>query len=335
MTAPRVSILLPVRNEERLLPAALTSLLQQSLSDWELVAINDGSSDATGAVLDAAAANDQRIRVFHRPQQGLVAALNDGLAHCCAPLVARMDGDDICHPRRLERQAAFLDTHPHVTLVACQVRHIPRQSLTAGMRAYESWQNSLLDHSEIMRDLYVESPFTHPSVMFRRDTVAALGGYRDCGWAEDYDLWLRLALTGALFSRLPEVLFYWRDRPQRQTRTAGAYSLEAFRACKAHHLRRSFLQGIDRVTLWGAGLEGKAWRQALLAEGITVERWIEVDPRKIGQTIHGAQVNGIDALKPGEGRTLVTVGAKGARAQVRAFAAQAGLVEGEDFLCVT
>jgi len=335
MTAPRVSILLPVRNEERLLPAALTSLFQQSLTDWELVAINDGSSDATGAILDAAAASDRRVRVLHRPQQGLVAALNDGLAHCCAPLVARMDGDDICHPRRLERQAAFLDTHPQVTLVACQVRHIPRKALTAGMRAYESWQNSLVDHSEIMRDLYVESPFTHPSVMFRTEAVLDLGGYRDCGWAEDYDLWLRLALSGALFARLPETLFYWRDRSQRLTRTADAYSLEAFRTCKAHHLRRSFLQGVDRVTLWGAGIEGKSWRRALLAEGVTVERWIEVDPRKIGQTIHGAQVNGIDALKPGEGYTLVTVGAKGARAQVRAFAAQSGLVEGEDFLCVT
>jgi len=335
MSIPRVSILLPVRNEEQLLPAALGSLFRQTLTDWELVAVNDGSSDATGAVLDAAAGKDVRIRVVHQPPTGLVAALNAGLASCRAPLVARMDGDDICHPRRLELQAAFLNDHPEVTLVACQVRHVPRQQVTDGMGAYETWQNSLLDHDQIMRDRYVESPFVHPSVMFRRDAVQALGSYRDTGWPEDYDLWLRLAGAGARFARLSEVLFYWRDRPGRLTRTAEEYTLNAFRACKTHHLRQSFLAGVNEVTLWGAGIEGKAWRKILLAEGIVIRRWLEVDPRKIGQIIHGAPVTGIDALSPGDGKILVTVGAKGARAQVRAFACEAGLREGEDFLCVT
>jgi len=335
LTTPKVSILMPVRNEEHLLPAALASLLRQTLTDWELVAVNDGSTDDTSALLDAAASSDPRIHVLHHPPEGLVAALNAGLAQCRAPLVARMDGDDVCHPHRLERQTDFLGVHPEVTLVASQVRHVPRQQLTEGMRAYELWQNRLLTHAQIMRDLYVESPFTHPSVMFRRDAVLGLGSYHDCGWPEDYDLWLRLAHAGACFSRLPEVLFFWRDRPQRQTRTAAAYHLDAFRACKAHHLRHSFLAGTDRVTLWGAGIEGKAWRRILSSEGVAIRRWVEVDPRKLGQSIHGAPVVGIDSLQPGDGRTLITVGAKGAREQVRAFAARAGLVEGEDFICVT
>jgi glycosyltransferase involved in cell wall biosynthesis len=335
MTGPRISILLPVRNEARLLPAALASLFRQTLPDWELVAVDDGSSDATAAILAAAAARDARVRVLRQPASGLVAALNAGLAECRAPLVARMDGDDICHPERLQHQAAFLADHPEVTLVACGVRQVPRPTLTDGMLAYERWQNSLLDHAEISRDLFVESPFVHPSVTFRRDAVLALGGYRDAGWAEDYDLWLRLAQAGARFARLAEVLFYWRDRPQRQTRTAAAYTLAAFRACKVHHLQAGFLAGVEAVTLWGAGVEGKAWRRALLAAGIGVRRWIEVDPRKLGQTIHGAPVVGIETLSPSDGKTLVTVGTKGARTQVRAHAARSGLVEGSDFVCVT
>lgn len=335
MTTPRLSILLTVRNEERFLPAALASLQHQTLHDWELVAVNDGSSDATAALLDAAAARDPRIRVLHRPPIGLVAALNLGLTACQAPLVARMDGDDVCHPRRLAVEVDYLDAHAEVTLVACRVRHIPRQLLTDGMRAYESWQNSLFNHEEIVRDLYVESPFVHPSVIFRRDSVCAVGGYRDAGWPEDYDLWLRLARAGARFARVPEVLFFWRDRPERYTRTAPSSSLAAFRSCKTHHLRRTFLADTAAVTLWGAGSEGKAWRRTLLAEGITVRRWIEVDPRKLGQVIHGAPVVGIEQLRPGDGPTLITVGAKGARAQIREFAAARGLSEGVDFLCVT
>jgi len=335
MTSPHLSILLTVRNEERYLPAALDSLFRQTVRDWELVAVDDGSSDATGAILDAAAVSDPRVRVLHRPPVGLVAALNAGLNACRAAMVARMDGDDICHPRRLEKQTAFLDAHPEVTLAACQVTQVPRQQLSAGMRAYENWQNSLLDHDQISRDLYVESPFVHPSVIYRREAVIAVGGYRDTGWPEDYDLWLRLAQAGARFARLPEVLFYWRERPERFTRTAPSCTLEAFRACKAYHLRQAFLTGVAAVTLWGAGIEGKAWRRALLREGLEVRRWIEVDPRKLGQVIHGAPVVGINTLIPGVDRTLVTVGTKGARAQVRELAAQRELVEGDDFLCVT
>ena len=332
---PRVSILMPVRNEERFLPAALASLARQTLTDWELVAVDDGSTDATGVMLARAATADPRIRVMHRPPGGLVAALNAGLAACRSPMVARMDGDDVCHPLRLELQAAHLATHPETTLVTCQVRHVPRQLLTDGMRNYEGWQNDLLGHDAIIRDLFVESPLTHPSVMFRRDAVQRLGGYHDCGWAEDYDLWLRMAAAGMRFARLPRVLFYWRDRPERQTRTAPAYTLEAFRACKIHHLRTGFLAGADEVTLWGAGSEGKAWRLALLTRGIHVRRWIEVDARKIGQVIHGAPVLGIENLAPGDGPTLITVGAKGAREQIRHYAVGRGLDEGRDFLCVT
>jgi len=335
VTIPRVSILLAVRNEERYLPAALASLRRQTESAWELVAIDDGSCDATPGVLGQAAERDTRIRYFRQPPLGLVAALNAGLDRCRTELVARMDGDDVCHPRRLERQLAVFSADPELGLVGCRVRQFPRPELTEGMRSYEVWQNSHLDHAEILRDLWVESPFAHPSVTFRRKLVQQLGGYRDCGWAEDYDLWLRLAAAGCRFARCPETLLFWRDRPERLTRTAEHCTLEAFRSCRIHHLQRGFLAGDRGLTLWGAGLEGKAWRLALAAVGISVRRWVEIDPRKIGQTIHGAPVVGVDTLTPGQGRILVTIGARGARAEVRRLAANRGLVEGVDFLCVT
>jgi glycosyltransferase involved in cell wall biosynthesis len=335
MNRPTVSVLLPVRNEERFLPAALGSLYRQTWPHWELVAVDDGSTDATPAILAAAAKRDSRVRVVTRRPEGLVAALNKGLEACRAPLVARMDGDDICHPRRLELQVACLNANPRLDLLASAVRHFPRPLIREGMRAYEAWQNGLVAHEEILRNLFVESPFAHPSVLFRREEVVRAGGYRDCGWAEDYDLWLRMAEGGSRFARISEVLLFWRDRPGRLTRTAPNCSAQAFRACKAHHLRRGFLKGEDEVTLWGAGLEGKAWRKTLEREKVRVRRWVEIDPRKIGQRIHGAPVVPIDALKPGDGKTLVTVGAREARPQIRAWAAKAGLAEGKDFLCVT
>jgi glycosyltransferase involved in cell wall biosynthesis len=332
---PQVSILLPVRNEARHLPAALASLAAQTLTDWELVAVDDNSSDATPAILAAAAARDSRIRLLANPDRGLVPALNHGLAACRAPLVARMDGDDVCHPRRLAVQATLMASRPEVGLVACRFRHFPRQELRVGMLAYEEWQNTLVSHETISRDLFVESPFVHPSVMVRREILDAVGGYRDLGWAEDYDLWLRLAAAGVRFARTEEPLFYWRDRPERATRTMAEYAAEAFRACKAHHLRHGFLAGVDQVILAGAGLEGRAWCRTLAAEGVRVASWVDVDPRKRGRVLHGAPILAPDEVVPGGGKMLITVGTRGARAGIRQWATQAGFREGVDYVCVT
>jgi glycosyltransferase involved in cell wall biosynthesis len=336
MTKPTVSILLPVRNEERFLPAALASLFRQTLTSWELIAVDDGSTDETPAILNEASHRDPRVRVLRPSRRGLVTALNAGLDACCAPFVARMDGDDISHPRRLEIQADFLADNPTVGLVACSFRHFPRHHLRSGMLAYEEWQNGLASHDTILRDLFVESPFVHPSVMFRKDAVLAVGGYRDLGWAEDYDLWLRLASTGIRFGRIPLNLFFWRERPERATRTMSEYSGEAFRECKVHHLKKGFLNGKSEVVLAGAGLEGRAWSRALHKEGIRIVLWVDVDPRKVGRNLHGAPVISHLDLTAGNGtKVLATVGTRGARKQLRQWAERAGFTEGLDFLCVT
>lgn len=332
---PAVSILMPVRNEERYLPAALASLTRQTLRDWELIAVDDGSTDATPAILAAAAATDPRSRVLSTGGQGLVPALNRGLAACRAPLIARMDGDDVSHPYRLAEQAAFLADNRDIGLVACSFRHFPRHAVGSGMTAYEEWQNRLLDHDAIMADRFVESPFVHPSVMFRRPCVEAVGGYRDMGWPEDYDLWLRLAGAGTRFARLPDRRFFWRERPERTTRTNPCYTAEAFRRCKLHHLQQGFLAGEGQVRLAGAGKEGRAWYRTLHEAGIGVAEWVDVDPRKVGRTLHGAPVLATAEAGTRGPKLLITVGTRGARDQVRQWAYGAGFCEGKDVVCVT
>ena len=335
MTAPAVSVLMPVHNEEQHLAAALSSLQRQTLQNWELIAVDDGSTDATGKILEEYAGKDRRIRVMSRANSGLVSSLNAGFDVCTSEFVARMDGDDVCHPHRLEKQYNYLQHHREIGVVTCNFRHFPRQGLKVGMLAYEQWQNSLRDHALIMRDRFVESPIVHPTTMFRKRAVEAVGGYRDMGWAEDYDLWLRLADHGCRFAMLDEVLFFWRDRPERYTRTNAVCSPDAFRRCKASFLRQGFLAGHNEVTLIGAGLEGRAWLKALAAEQVRVARWVDVDPRKRGQVLHGAPVVQPDEVSPDSGKMLVTIGTRGARDQVRQWAESRGLREGKDFVCVT
>ncbi|HXE96603.1 MAG TPA: glycosyltransferase [Dongiaceae bacterium] len=331
---PQVSILMPVRNEESFLPATLNSLYRQTLADWELIAVDDGSSDGTPRILAAAAGHDVRVRVIRREGGGLVAALNAGLEACRAPLLARLDGDDICHPRRLELQAAYLEAHPAIGLVACNFRHFPRTGLKQGMIDYESWQNSLTRHPAIIRDLFVESPFVHPSIMTRRIIMEGLGGYHGSGWPEDYDLWLRMAAAGVQFARLPHTLLFWRDHPERATRTMDEYALHAFRACKCHHLLNSFLQDSPDVVIAGAGLEARAWQRLLTAAKVTVSTWLDVDPRKIGRILHNAPVLSPDELHLNGRKMIVAIGVRGAREQFRSVARRRGWQEGMDFVCV-
>lgn len=334
-TPPVISLLMPVRNEEKHLRSALASLASQTFREWELVVVDDGSSDRTPDIVTGAAAADRRIRLFRSPGKGLVQALNFGLEQCRAELIARMDGDDVCHPRRLELQERLMADHPEVSLAACSFRHFPRKNLKIGMLSYEEWQNSLATHEQICRDIFVESPFVHPAVVVRRQVLESVGGYVDMGWAEDYDLWLRLHTAGCRFARLPDPLFYWRDRPERSTRTMAEYTNEAFRRCKAHHLRNGFLNGASSVTLIGAGIEGRAWRKVLAEVDITVSRWVDLDPRKVGMMLHNAPVIPEHAVEPGSGPMLVTIGTRGARSQIRHWASGRGLLEGVDFICVT
>jgi glycosyltransferase involved in cell wall biosynthesis len=331
---PRVSILMPVYNAAATLPGALRSVLAQSFREWELIAVNDGSGDASLEILDRAAQKDRRIRVLSGAHGGIVEALRWAGALASAPLLARMDADDVMHPRRLRLQVARLDSPPHVDVLATRVRSIGATG--EGMRRYVDWQNGLLSHDDLVRNFFVESPIAHPSVLMRRPCFERAGGYQDPGWAEDFDLWHRMREQGARFEKLPRTLLAWRDGERRLTRTHPMYGEEKFYAAKLHFFRRHPLCK-SPVTVWGAGPIGRDWTRDLLRAGIEVPHVIDIDPKKIGRTITSGRVKVVspdEGLKRRAGLILGAVGARGARDQIRARLRRESLSEGRDFLFV-
>lgn len=336
MPVPGVSVLLPVRDADTTLSECLESLAVQTLAAHEVLAVDDGSRDGTRALLEAARERDGRIRVLDARGRGLVAALNAGLDAARAPLVARMDADDVCHPERLARQVAHLAAHPEVDIVGCGVHLLDEVEGNHGMRAYVRWLNGLLDHDAIVRDLWVESPLAHPSVMARRSVLAALGGYRAVDGPEDYDLWLRAYAHGVRFAKVPEVLLAWRDRPRRLSRSDPRYAPAKFRAVKIEGLERArHLRAARGVVLWGGGPIAKGWARALAARGHHVDAFVDVSPRRLGQTIHGARVVGAPEAAGFPGALhLAAVGRAEARAEIRRLAAGIGLADGRDLLAV-
>jgi glycosyltransferase involved in cell wall biosynthesis len=331
-----VSVLLPCYNAAETLEACLDSLAAQTHPDFEVVAVDDGSSDATAEILRGRAAADRRIQLLVRPHGGIIRALNHGLASCRGRYVARMDADDRCDPQRLAKQAEFLDANPEVALVSCLVRAFPSENVRGGFRVYLDWLNALVRHEDILREIFVESPLPHPSVMLRRDWLVRCGAYQERGWPEDYDLWLRMAQAGAVFAKLPEVLLDWRERPERLTRVDRRYSLENFLRAKAHYLARGPLVGRDAVIVWGAGMMGRRLSKHLLRHGAPLQAFIDIDPKKIGRTRRGRPVIAPQDLPAAWARAenpilLAAVGARGARDLIRTRLAEMGFKEGRDW----
>ena len=292
------------------------------------------------------AARDPRVRVLETAPdsgqgvdetdgEGLLAALDLALAAARAPLLARMDGDDIAKPRRLELQRDLLDSRPDLAGCGTAVELFPRSSVGDGYRRYEVWLNGLSEPRDVNSDLFVECPVAHPTLMIRRSVLFGLGGYRDCGWPEDYDLILRLHAAGMRVANLPDVLLRWRVRPDRHSLTSDRYSAEAFRRCKVHFLDQTFLPARRPLVVWGAGKVGKPLARELIRQGLHVAAFVDLDARKIGQEIHGAPVldpAGFEGLlQNGDPYVLAAVGSPGARDKIRAALTALGLRDIHDY----
>jgi len=208
---PSISVAMSVYDGERFLAGAIESVLAQTFADFEFLILDDGSRDATRAIAAHYAARDPRIRLITRENRGLIASLNELLGEARAPLVARMDADDICLPERFEHQIAFMQAHPEIGVLGTWTDDIDENDAPYRLDA----PDHPVDHDGFLAAIDGGLPLLcHPAVMFRRDLVLSVGGYhpafRHC---EDLDLWLRLA-TVTRVANLPQRLLRYRHYSQ-------------------------------------------------------------------------------------------------------------------------
>lgn len=332
---PAVSLLIPARNAASTLEEALASVASQTFTEWEALLVDDGSTDETAEIAAVWARRDARFRLLRQEAPtGIVAALNRAVAEARAPILARMDADDISHPERLARQHERLSAGD-VHAAGCLVRYFPREQVAGGALRYETWLNSVITPEEHDRDVFVECPLAHPTLMLTAEALRHVGGYRATGWAEDYDLVLRLWEAGYGLAKVPEVLLQWREGAGRASRTRPEYSLDAMVRCRAHYLCRTHLRELPAV-IFGAGPVGKSIARALGKEGGRLAAFVEVDARKVGQTIHGVPVLDQQEALGLRGRAfgLAAVGQPGARNELRKLLRSADWIEGVHFRCV-
>ncbi len=356
---PRVSVVLPAFNALGTLPRAVQSIRQQTFTDWELIVVDDGSTDGTEEWLRQQAAKEPRLKVVQQAHGGIVTALGAGLTGARGEFIARMDADDESLPERLAEQVAYLDAHLDIGVVGSLVEFAGERAASEGYALHVDWLNTVTTPEQIALNRFVESPFAHPSVMFRRALVAKHGGYREGPFPEDYELWLRWLEAGVRMAKVPQMLLRWHDLPERLSRIDARYAVEAFYQLKADFLARwlrihvvaadvrrgSGLSdappsppphvvgyGNGRALLiWGAGRMTRKRAKLLEGHGIAIKAYVDIDPNKLGRSRAGHLV-----LKPEEipagAFVLGYVAKRGAREDCRGRLERQGLVEGRDFL---
>lgn len=327
-----VTILLPFRNASQTLDAAIRSINEQSFREWELLLINNASSDESTSIAVDWSRHDPRIHVLEEPVAGIAHALNTGLRHATSSILARMDADDIAHPERLGRQVAFMEEHPEIGVLGTRTRFETTVEKSSGMAWFVNWQNAILTSHEHYVKRFVDAPLAHPTVIFRRELVEKFGGYDTGPLPEDHELWLRWMHHGVRFAKLTEELLTWTDHPQRLSRTHPNYSVDAFFTTKAKWVaawyRRKYT---DERPIIIAGTSGLCRDRAakLEAEGLRIHAFTDVKKRKVP----GYAFIPHDEL-PSAGKALIIsfISQRGTGDRIAAFLSSRGLVEGEDFI---
>lgn len=332
---PRVSVLMAVRNADRTLGDAIASIVGQSFRDWELLIVDDHSTDESSRIIGGFVGRDRRIKPLTAPSRGLVPALNAGLAAARGEYVARMDADDVCQAERLAEQVALLDSRPELGVASCLVNFGGDPVAGEGYALHVEWLNTLLTPEAIALNRFVESPLANPSAMFRRSLIRRFGGYREGDFPEDYEFWLRLLEGGVRMAKVPRVLFTWRDSPDRLTRRDARYRPEAFYAIKSGYLARE----VERrragrsVWVWGAGRVTRKRAELLAGHRTSIAGYIDIDPAKTRASRLPVPVLPPDAMPgPDDSFVLGYVGNRGARDLVRSRLVSRGFTEGSDFL---
>ncbi len=289
---PIISVLMPVYNAQRYVAAAVESILSQTFENFELIIVDDGSTDRSEIILQEYAAKDPRIHLISRPNTGLVAALNEALACARGEFIARMDADDISMPQRFEKQIAYMKAHPECVLVGTHVVTMDSDGALIGAMPDIAFGHDRIDQN-LLRCGW---PIAHPAVMMRASALRDVGGYRvECWPNEDHDLFLRLAENGKI-ENLPEVLIHYRKHASsisamNNDRMSNLVSQIVIEACRrrgiavppevGHSKISPPLQTVDVQRLWAwqamknknIGTARKYALAALVRRPLSIDSW--------------------------------------------------------------
>lgn len=331
MKQPLVSILMPFKNTGQYLGECLDSISRQSYPHWELLAVNDHSTDTSRAQLKAAAGKDPRIRVWDNPGSGIIPALRKAYALSRGLLITRMDSDDRMAPGRLATMVRQLRHSGRGHVALGLVRYFSDRGISDGYARYEAWINGLSRTGSNFTEIYKECVIPSPCWMVWREDLDACGAFSPERYPEDYDLTFRFYQAG--FTCLPasEVLLHWRDYDARTSRNSEHYAQNYFLEIKVHYFLKIDRETSRPLLVWGAGFKGKKIARLLQKAGEPFT-WVCDNPRKIGKRIYGVPLR--DFRKIGnleDPQSIITVANDQAQKEIREFLESLGHESARDY----
>jgi glycosyltransferase involved in cell wall biosynthesis len=329
------SILMPTFNTAPYLAECLESILAQTEQEWELIAVNNFSTDASPDILQAYAERDPRIRFFHNEdvlgKTGVSPANRFAYRQATGQLITRMDSDDIMPPNRLALMKKMLLEHGEGHVATGSIQYFGENGVGEGFRRYEAWLNGLAASGRNFEAIYRENVLPSPVWMAWRSDLERAAAFQEDVYPEDYDLTFRLRHVGCKIVATTELLHHWRERPDRASRVEEKYLDHSFLELKTHWFLKTDYDETRPLVLWGAGRKGKRLA-ALLRNENAPFRWVCDQPSKWGHVIGGVKMERFEVLAqlPGA-QVIVAVAAPEEQAVITAYLNELGMKTGIDF----
>lgn len=279
---------MPVKNLERYLEECLSSILSQTYRHWELIVVDDHSSDNSRDIINAFAAKDDRIQRFQNQGSGIVPALELALTKVNGAYITRFDGDDLMPTERLSQMASALDGTAPKTVVTGKVRYFSEKPVSPGYTSYEYWLNQRVDKNDHWQWIYRECVIASPNWMTRTRDLKAMGGFKEMNYPEDYHLVLKWYESGFHVKPIQEVTLQWREHPERTSRNSKHYNQEHFFRLKVRYFVQHQLRGAQLV-LWGCEVKGKLTAR-ILSETGTDFQWMDLAESGSRKAISGQEI---------------------------------------------
>ena len=286
MNAPLVSVLIPFKNTERFVFECLDSIRGQTYTNWEVLAVDDHSSDASRQLVENMSAQDKRIRLVNNLGNGIIDALRTAYSKSNGQLITRMDADDIMTPNKIRVLVDALSINGRGHLAIGKVKYFSEYGIGDGYARYEEWLNKLTETGDNYSEIYKECVIPSPCWMVFREDLDACSAFESNRYPEDYDLAFRFYEGGLKCIPCNQTLHHWRDYETRTSRISEQYAQNYFLDIKLHYFLKLNRKSHRPLVLWGAGNKGKEIAKSLQAKKIAF-RWVCDNPKKIGKEIYG------------------------------------------------
>lgn len=319
MQQPLISILTPFKNTEAYLKDCILSILNQTYKHWELIIIDDGSTDESYKIVNAFAEKDDRIKLFKNSGSGIIDALQRAFEKSKGDYITRMDSDDVMMPNKLDVLLNKLLKHGKNHVAVGLVEYFSDTGVGEGYKSYEIWLNNLTKTGSNYSEIYKECVIPSPCWMIYRNDLIACGAFNPNVYPEDYDLTFRFYKHHYKCIPCDDVLHQWRDYSTRTSRTHIHYAQNHFTELKLRHFLDIDYNPKKTLVIWGAGTKGKLMAQILIKKDIAFH-WICDNPNKIGKDIYGKILQDFKEIAQLKNtQSIITVANKGAQQEIRDY----------------